>query len=251
MVATFRISLPTAGAGGELVVRHGDRGEVIDMNGQSLRNWHSPPSTPTVRTRRDRSATVTGCRWSTTSASCRAIPRRPATPPTIPPKQTRSPGIWPTGAMRVHRQACLVARARLHGGGLVLRHPEERRQCGRACGGGCDGARRLRIACRHRPYRGKRQRDVRGWRLRREPALAGSRHRGNGDRRPLRQPPLAGQLDWRRWFASAVRRDSPAPGGTAPNGGAGRGRTRRAAGRTKRPATKAWISSGAIGEPPW
>ena len=32
MVATLTISLPTAGAGGELVVRHGDREEVIDMN---------------------------------------------------------------------------------------------------------------------------------------------------------------------------------------------------------------------------
>ena len=32
MVATLTISLPTAGAGGELVVRHADREEVIDMN---------------------------------------------------------------------------------------------------------------------------------------------------------------------------------------------------------------------------
>ena len=32
MVATLTISLPTAGAGGELVVRHGDREEVVDMN---------------------------------------------------------------------------------------------------------------------------------------------------------------------------------------------------------------------------
>ena len=32
MVATLTISLPTAGAGGELVVRHGDREEAIDMN---------------------------------------------------------------------------------------------------------------------------------------------------------------------------------------------------------------------------
>ena len=32
MVATLTISLPTVGAGGELVVRHGDREEVIDMN---------------------------------------------------------------------------------------------------------------------------------------------------------------------------------------------------------------------------
>ena len=32
MVATLTISLPTAGAGGELVVRHGDRQEVVDMN---------------------------------------------------------------------------------------------------------------------------------------------------------------------------------------------------------------------------
>ena len=66
MVATLSLSLPTPGAGGELVVRHAGRSARSTWRRWNRPSCCSPPSTPTARTRCCRSGMATGSRSCST-----------------------------------------------------------------------------------------------------------------------------------------------------------------------------------------